>query len=93
MITRKEVEKVANLARLNFEEDELDAFTGQLNDILNHIEELNELDTSNVEPTAHALDITNVMREDEAGASFPVEEIMANAPEHEKDSFLVPKII
>jgi aspartyl-tRNA(Asn)/glutamyl-tRNA(Gln) amidotransferase subunit C len=93
MITHTEVEKVANLARLNFEEAELDAFTSQLNDILNYIEQLNELDTKAVEPTFHALDITNVMREDAAGPSLPVEASLSNAPEHENDSFLVPKII
>lgn len=93
MISRTEVEKVANLARLNFEEDELDAFTSQLNDILNYIEQLNELDTRAVEPTSHALDIINVMRKDAAGPSLPVEDSIANAPEHENDAFLVPKII
>ena len=63
-ITIKDVEHVANLARLELTEEEKEQFTGQLNAILKYAEKLNELNTDDVEPTSHVLPITNVMRED-----------------------------
>ncbi len=63
-ITIEEVKYVANLARLAITEEEAEIFTNQLDAIINFAEQLNELDTENVEPTSHVLDIKNVMRED-----------------------------
>ena len=92
-ITEKEVRYVADLARLELSPEEIRPFTSQLNRILTFMEQLNELDTSTVEPTAHVLDLTNVFREDEVGHSLTVGEVLANAPEHDRDHFVVPKII
>ncbi len=92
-ITVEELEHVARLARLDFSEEELSAFTEQLNDILGYMAKLEELDTSGVEPTTHALEVTNVFRQDQVKPSLPVEEAVANAPEEEGGAFVVPRII
>ncbi|NPA49524.1 MAG: Asp-tRNA(Asn)/Glu-tRNA(Gln) amidotransferase subunit GatC [Thermodesulfobacteria bacterium] len=92
-ITKEEVIHVAHLARLEFSEEELERFAEQLADILSYVEKLGELDTSNVEPTYHALKLTNVFREDEVKESLPTEEALANAPERENGFFVVPKVI
>jgi aspartyl-tRNA(Asn)/glutamyl-tRNA(Gln) amidotransferase subunit C len=92
-ITKEEVAHVARLARLRFTEAETEKFTHQLNDILTHIEKLNELDTKNVTPTFHVLHMTNVFREDEVKDSFAVEAMLANVPEREETFVRVPRII
>jgi aspartyl-tRNA(Asn)/glutamyl-tRNA(Gln) amidotransferase subunit C len=92
-ITIEEVKYVANLARLAITEEEAEKFTNQLDAIINFAEQLNELDTENVEPTSHVLDIKNVMREDIAQAGLPVEEVLKNAPDHENGQIRVPSII
>ena len=92
-ITRHEVERVANLARLRFDEVEMERFTHQLNGILAYVDTLNELDTSGVEPTYHVLDLVNVFREDEIQPSLPKEIALANAPEQADSFFKVPRIV
>ncbi|MDR7867451.1 MAG: Asp-tRNA(Asn)/Glu-tRNA(Gln) amidotransferase subunit GatC [Sporomusaceae bacterium] len=92
-ITRKDVEHVALLSRLELGENDVEKFTGQLNAILDYIDVLNKVDTSGVEPTAHVLPVTNVMRADEAKLSLPRELALANAPEQEDGYFKVPKIL
>ena len=92
-ITLKEVEQVARLARLELSDEEKERMRFQLDRILTYIDKLKELDITGVEPTSHAIPITNVMREDELKPSFPVEAMLANAPEREGDFFKVPKII
>ena len=92
-ITAREVLYVAELARLDLPPGEVDRFTTQLNSILEYMDQLNELDTSEVEPTSHVLPLRNVLREDEVGHSLTPEEVLANAPEHDKGHFVVPKII
>ncbi|MCQ6277034.1 Asp-tRNA(Asn)/Glu-tRNA(Gln) amidotransferase subunit GatC [Bacillus sp. V3B] len=92
-ITIDEVKHVANLARLAITEEEAKMFTNQLDAIIGFAEQLNELDTDNVEPTSHVLDIKNVMREDIAQAGLPIEEVLKNAPEHENGQIRVPSII
>ncbi|OEH85182.1 asparaginyl/glutamyl-tRNA amidotransferase subunit C [Desulfuribacillus stibiiarsenatis] len=92
-ITIKEVEHVANLARLQLSEQEQEKFTGQLNSILHLAEKINELSTDDVEPTSHVLDIKNVMRKDEVVPSLPREEALRNAPSNEDGHFKVPPII
>jgi len=92
MITVKDVEHVAKLARLQLSEDEKEKFTKQLGDILKYVEQMNEVDTTGVEPMAHAFDVVNVMREDEVVIEQTKEELMANAPEEENGFFRVPKI-
>jgi len=92
-ITRQEVEHVALLARLNLSETEIEQFTGQLDAILMYMDKLNELDTKDVEPTSHVIEVGNVVREDQVGDSIPVEDALANAPDKEDDFFKVPRII
>lgn len=87
------VEKVAMLARLELDEDKKEEMTEQLNDILEYADKLNELDTEDVEPTAHALPIKNVFREDKVEESLDREAALKNAPEREDGSFKVPQII
>ncbi len=91
-ISREDVLHVSKLARLELSEAEVEKFTVQLGDILDYISKLDELDTENVPPTAHVLEITNVFREDTVSAPRidSVEEI---APEFDKGHFLVPKVI
>lgn len=93
MITRSDVEHVALLSRLELSEGEKELFTRQLGDILRYVQKLNELDTSDVPPTAHVLPLKNVYREDVPGEHMPVEKVLANAPEREDDFFKVPKIV
>ena len=92
-VTIKDVEHVAKLARLEFTEEEKKMFTRQLNQILEYMEKLNELDTTNVEPLSHVIDLSNVFREDRVRPSCPVEEVLKNAPAKTEKFFKVPKVI
>jgi aspartyl-tRNA(Asn)/glutamyl-tRNA(Gln) amidotransferase subunit C len=92
-LTKTEVEHVARLARLELSESEKEEFTGQLNDILGFVETLNKLNTKNIEPTAHAIPVTNVFRPDRVGTSLEPDMALANAPDRVDDYFKVPKIL
>jgi len=92
-ITKQEVEHVAKLARLELSEQEKEKLTDQLSNILTYVETLNGLDTKGVEPTAHVLDLRNVMRDDVAAPSLPRELALANAPDQAAGHYKVPKII
>ena len=92
-ITIEELKHVAQLARLSFTDEKLEAFADQLNDILGYVAKLEELDTEGVEPTTHALHVTNVFRQDIAKPSLRVEDAVSNAPEEEDGAFIVPRII
>lgn len=91
--TREQVRKVALLSRLEFSDGEADAFASQLSRILGYVDQLNELDTTGVPPTSHALNITNVLRDDMARPSLSNEAALANAPQSELGCFKVPPII
>lgn len=92
-ITKEQVEHVAELARLSFSEDEIEMFTKQMGDIITYAERLNELNTEDVEPTTHVMDIRNVLREDEVRPSLPREEALKNAPASEDGQVQVPPIL
>ncbi|MBW7456151.1 Asp-tRNA(Asn)/Glu-tRNA(Gln) amidotransferase subunit GatC [Paenibacillus sepulcri] len=92
-ITLKDVEHVANLARLELSAQEKEQFTGQMNAILKYAEKLNELNTDNVEPTSHVLPVINVMREDVVKPSVSVETALKNAPDDEDGQFKVPAVL
>ena len=92
-ITREEVEKVAVLARLELSEEEKDIFTGQMDAILAYVDKLNELDTSGVVPTAHAVPMENAFRDDAVRPSIGVDNALANAPERAEGFYRVPKVI
>ncbi len=92
-ITRREVEHVARLARLELSEDEKEIMTRQLDSILAYIEKLEEADVAGVEPTAHAFPLVNVTRPDEIRPSLSQEDALRNAPAQANGLFLVPKIV
>ena len=92
MITVKDVEHVAKLARLELTEEEKEKFTRQLGDVLKYVDQMNEVDTSNVEPLSHPIDFVNVMRDDVVKYEQTKEALMQNAPEVEDGFFRVPKI-
>ncbi len=92
-ITTQDVARVALLSRLDFGDGEMEKFTAQLDDILTYAEILNKLDTDGVEPTAHALPLQNVFREDAVRPSLAREAAMQNAPQAEEGCFKVPKIV
>lgn len=92
-ISKEQVYHVANLARLEINDQEAEKFTKQLDDIINLAELLNEVDTSTIKPTSHVLNIQNVMREDVAEAGLPREEVLKNAPDHKDGQIRVPSII
>ena len=92
-ITPEEVAHVAALARLRLSPEQSVKLTGQLNDILTHMDKLKELDTSGVPSTNHALELTGAMRPDQARPCLPREAGLANAPDSDGASFIVPRVI
>jgi aspartyl-tRNA(Asn)/glutamyl-tRNA(Gln) amidotransferase subunit C len=93
MIDREQVHKVANLARLELTPDEEEKFTTQLGSILEYIEQLSELDVTDVLPTTRAIDVSNITREDKLQPYPDIEAILRSAPEQEGEFFKVPKIL
>jgi aspartyl-tRNA(Asn)/glutamyl-tRNA(Gln) amidotransferase subunit C len=80
-ITLDQVRHVAKLARLSLGEDKLEKLAGQLEHILEYVEKINAVDTSSVEPTAHAVHLTNVLREDVPEPALPIDKVLQNAPD------------
>lgn len=93
MIKRETILHVANLARLELKDVEVDRLKDELGKILNYFTKLNDVNTDNIEPTFHPFPINNVYREDIIKESFPVEEVLANAPNCSLTYFLVPRIV
>ncbi|OJV88642.1 MAG: asparaginyl/glutamyl-tRNA amidotransferase subunit C [Bacteroidia bacterium 44-10] len=92
-LSTEEVAKVAVLARLRLSPDELQTFTGQLNAIVDYVAQLQEPDTTGVEPLAHGVEVRNVFRDDVRGPSLPREAALANAPKRNAEGFLVPAVL
>ena len=92
-ISREEVEKVALLARLQLSDAELETMTAQMGDILGYVELLSELDTESVEPMAHALDVSDVFRDDVPHTSLDRDAALANAPKHDNECYRVPAVL
>ncbi|AIF65737.1 MULTISPECIES: Asp-tRNA(Asn)/Glu-tRNA(Gln) amidotransferase subunit GatC [Terribacillus] len=92
-ITKEQVLHVAHLARLAITDEEAEKMTKELDAIIGYAELLNELDTDNVEPTTHVLDLKNVMREDEARKWIDREDALKNAPDQKNGQFRVPSIL
>ena len=92
-ITPEEISHVANLARLRLSPEEVEAMARQLDDILTYVAKLNELDTEGVTPTTHAISIVNAFREDEVKPSLDREKTLANGPQQNGESFVVPRVI
>lgn len=92
MISEEQVRHVANLARLGLTDGEIKRMGGQLDAILDSIEEIRKLDLDGVEPTANPLELTNVLRDDEPREELPREAALQNAPEPDEELFVVPRI-
>jgi len=96
-ITKNDVEKIAELGRLELTADETDLFTEQLSSIIGHIEKLNELDTSSVQPMSHCSpagdDMENAMRDDHLRPGLGQKLAVENAPDSEAGYFKVPRVI
>ncbi len=92
-IDQTQVRKVAKLSRLELTEAEVEEFTSQLSAIVDYFEKMNELDTTDVEPLAHCLPISNIFREDHVKDSLGTEKTLANAPQTDGEFFKVPKIL
>ena len=88
-----DVPYLARLARLELTQEEIDLFEGQLGRILDHVEQMNKLDITGIEPTAHAISVFDVIREDEVTESLPKATILGNAPHNANGLFLVPKVL
>ena len=92
-LSREEVEHIALLARLGLSEAEIERFKEQLSNILENFQILQQVDTSDVPPTAQSIEIQNVLREDEVAPSLPEEEVLANAPSREGGYFKVKAVL
>jgi aspartyl-tRNA(Asn)/glutamyl-tRNA(Gln) amidotransferase subunit C len=92
-ITRADVQHVARLARLGLDDDELDRLAAELSHILDAMQALGQLDTSAIPPTAQVIPLRNVMRDDVSRPSWPVEDILRNAPQTRDQQFLVPPVL
>ena len=92
-ISIEEVEKIAHLARLFLTDDEKKQLSKELSIILEYMDTLNELNTSNIKPLSHPLDLVNVFREDQLGESLSTEDALKNAPDKTDKYFKVPKVI
>jgi aspartyl-tRNA(Asn)/glutamyl-tRNA(Gln) amidotransferase subunit C len=92
-ISTDQVKHVANLARLAITEEDAELFPSQLDAIISFAEQLNEVDTENVKPTSHVLDMKNIMREDISEKGLSNEEVVKNAPDHADGYIRVPSIL
>ncbi|MGQ9920023.1 MAG: Asp-tRNA(Asn)/Glu-tRNA(Gln) amidotransferase subunit GatC [Desulfobacca sp.] len=92
-LTPEIVMQIAQLARLHLSAAEVEMFTRQLNDVLLYVAKLNELDTTDVPPMAHVLELTNAFRADLVAAGLTPDAALANAPQQQRQAFVVPKII
>jgi aspartyl-tRNA(Asn)/glutamyl-tRNA(Gln) amidotransferase subunit C len=93
MMDKKIVEDVAHLARIELRPDELEKLSGQLEHILQFIDKLKEVNVEKVAPTSHAINVSNVLRQDIPKGSLPVAKVIANAPSKKGNFFVVPKVI
>jgi aspartyl-tRNA(Asn)/glutamyl-tRNA(Gln) amidotransferase subunit C len=92
-ITRRDVENVALLARLQLTDVELDRLAGELANIVSYVDHLSEVDTEGIEPMAHAVEVHNVFADDQVRPSLPREAALANAPRHNDRGYLVPPVL
>lgn len=92
-VTKKDVKYVADLARLQLTDEETESLAGDMNKILDYMEALNEIDTSDVEPLEHVVELNQNLREDKAEEPLDHDEALKNAPDADSDYFRVPKVI
>ncbi len=92
-LTPEQVEKVSMLARLQLSDEELATMTDQLGQIVEYVQQLSELDTEDVTPMAHAVEMFDVFAPDQVRQSLPREEALANAPKHDDECYRVPAVL
>jgi len=92
-LSREEVQHIALLARLGLSEAEVEKFKLQLSDILENFGILKQADTSNLPPTTQSIALQNVLRPDEAKESYPVEDVLANAPQQDSNCFKIRAVL
>ena len=92
-LSREQVEKVSLLARLRLSEVELERLTAQLSQVVDYMDLLSELNTEDVEPMAHAVEISNIFRADELRPSFDRAEMLARSPHADGEFYLVPAVL
>jgi len=92
-LTRKDIESVAFLARLELSEDEMENLAGHINRLLENFGKLQELDTSDIEPTSHVIPVANVFRKDVSRPSLSPDEVTANGPHIAENCFVVPRVV
>ncbi|NNK84591.1 MAG: Asp-tRNA(Asn)/Glu-tRNA(Gln) amidotransferase subunit GatC [Desulfobacterales bacterium] len=92
-ISKQEVLHVADLARLELDEESIDRFAGQIGKILEYVDTLNKIDTRGITPTSHAIFLSNAFRNDEERQHLDTDVALANAPEKEDGGFIVPKVV
>ncbi|MEM9659948.1 MAG: Asp-tRNA(Asn)/Glu-tRNA(Gln) amidotransferase subunit GatC [Planctomycetota bacterium] len=92
-LTRRDVEKVAILARLQLNDDEMASMARHLAEIINYVDQLSEINTDDVEPMAHAVEMSNVFAEDVVEESLPRSLALANAPRASERGYLVPAVL
>jgi aspartyl-tRNA(Asn)/glutamyl-tRNA(Gln) amidotransferase subunit C len=92
-LSHEEVLHITRLARLGLTEAEVDRLSEQLSNILEHFEVLQQVDTTDVPPTTQSIELKNVLRDDEASASLPQSQVLANAPRREGDFFRVRAVL
>lgn len=92
-LSRDDVRKVAELARLKVSDNELDSLADDLRSMIGYVQVLSEVDTTGIAPMVHAVELENVLREDVLVPSLPRAEALSNAPKTDGNFFLVPPII
>ena len=92
-LSKKEVEHIARLAHIELSKEEKDLFMEQFDDILDYFKKIDKVNTEEVQPTYHVLDLMNVYREDKASPSLSIEEAVKNAPKKEKKFLKAPRIV
>jgi len=93
ILSADDVRAIADLARLELQDEDVARYQKQLSDILGYFQKLEELDTSHIDPTSSVLPLTNVMREDEAGEALSVDDVVANAPDSDGEQFRVRAVL
>lgn len=92
IIKREDVIHISRIAEIDYDSEEIDKITVQMDKIIKHVARISEADTDRIAPTFNVLDISNVLREDEPRQSVKSEEALKNAPERSSDGFKIPKI-
>lgn len=92
-ISKADVERVAQLARLDLTDDQVEALTPQIAEIVAYVDQLAEVATDGIEPMAHGVELTNVLRADEVRPGVTHEAALANAPRHDEVGFRVPAVL